>query len=323
MTHRYLTNSKSYTIVLNTLYRTGGLSGTADFFFDWSRMEEDEYIMTVSLASGIQNLGLGYFPLILCTFLSGVSNTQTTVNTTIDQMAQISSYAGIGYLPAGFHSSGRVITLNSQNTPIYLRSRPHQNNFNVSLVRNYLTNLPVVMTDDVLYTFNFTPIKSYFTLKDEIVSKYRPYTFVLNSTNSLVGTSTTRTTTQFEVNWSVMPDTKYAIYWNFMTQKINIGNPIKFPFIYSNFLDSSTSYDFRGVSSSSSQNYLGYLRGYRAIAASTLFLYFNYSSPTYISKRPTKNLFDMWMINPTNGGTWADYSGQFSDFVLNLYFFPV
>lgn len=318
----------SYTLVLNTLDRTnsGAYSDEATFEFDWTRLDDDcEYMMKFAVMTQYMNLGVTTtFPIIKATFLGNVSNTITTVNPSV--IRDITNYCGIGFFPRGFRNTdGQIETYYDNNGGIYLRSRPTISPFTILIRRSDADNfLPTRPTTQIVYQFNFIPLKAYINTTSITTMNYKPRLVVLNGSNGTPATAGYFNNVTYEVNWAQMVDTPYRIKWNIQSEAMRLVQPIYQPYISVGAIEQANVYQFINASNQSLVgNIIGFTRSYRPSNTSWIFNYYSDANDVIIKGRPKKNIFEVKMIDPSTNGLWLDGNGLARTYVLNLWFIPL
>jgi len=318
----------SYTLVLNTADRTnsGGYSDEATFDFDWTRLDDDcEYMMKFAVMSQYMNISTSTtFPIIKATFLGNVSNNITTVTTTT--CADVTNYCGIGFFPRGFRNTdGQIETYYDNNGGIYLRSRPTISPFTILIKRSdFDLFLPTRPTADILYQFNFIPLKAYINTHSITTMNYKPRLVVLNGSNGSPVVSAVYNNVTYEVNWAQMEDVPYRIKWNLQSEAMRIVQPIYQPYISVGAIEQTNIYQYINATNQSLVgNIIGFTRSYRPSNTSWIFNYYSDANDVIIKGRPKKNIFQVKIINPSTNGLWVDTNGLARTYILNLYFIPL
>jgi hypothetical protein len=154
------------------------------------------------------------------------------------------------------------------------------------------------------------------------MDKNETYTFVFNSINN----KQTPSRAVFNVDWNVMPDQPYHVYFSYVGEVNNV-NGTQIPTIY---VSSLNGFDYkvynRNQQATSTQtNFLGLLR-YDLIGNNS-FIYsdFKTNPPVYVSGRPTTSdcivNISQNAISPTFGG-YQPLLNDLGDFILTLLFVP-
>lgn len=158
-------------------------------------------------------------------------------------------------------------------------------------------------------------------MNDTRLDKNKPYTFVFRSTYA--GTSSARQ--EINVDWSIMPDQPYMLYWSYVGEANNVDG-LRVPSIFASFMNSI--YQARPPTERTTAiqtQLLGLLR-YDFIGNNS-FIYADYKTnpPVYLPSRPMSNL---WRYDITEnaiqpvGLTYFPSANDLSPCVLTLLFVP-
>ncbi len=161
-------------------------------------------------------------------------------------------------------------------------------------------------------------------MNSNTVDKNEIYTFVFNSINN----KQTPSRAVFNVDWTVMPDQPYHVYFSYMGEVNNVnGNQI--PSIY---VSSLNGFDYKvynrnqqANSAPTQTNFLGLL--HYDFVGSNSFIYADFTNncPAYVSGRPTNSQciinISQNAISPNFGG-YQPLLNDLGEYILTLLFVP-
>jgi hypothetical protein len=132
--HQQIGREELYSIVLNSNDAT--ISGTDYLFsFDWSIIPDGNYLVHFSFNTATVNtVANPQIAMIYSTALSG-SNTFIATNQAGIASAQSSNFLGVAY-PYIVSTTSTLHAEDSTNPPVFLNSRPRNNQFSVSVLTN-------------------------------------------------------------------------------------------------------------------------------------------------------------------------------------------
>ena len=136
-----------FNIVLNSDVGTG-ITQNSNFFFDWSRIPDVPYHVSFSFTSAVATLTnttvANIFVDLGCsnTFLAGPSSGFNAYN---------SMYLG-SLTPSGTGANNYLWSAETDNPPIYLNGRPTNNNIQVQIHQNIITQMTDYTPAPVKYT---------------------------------------------------------------------------------------------------------------------------------------------------------------------------
>lgn len=150
-----------YSVVLNSNERVSGTVTNAIYSYDWSIFPANKKMKVTSLFnSGLVNLSASA-PIALLEIQLGQSHNYKVINSGTKSMTSNI----VGYLQSNTNTS--VTYLHGDNNslfPIYLDSRPLQNDFYVRIINNAST--PIAWTDGVSGILEYSIILSFEILDD-------------------------------------------------------------------------------------------------------------------------------------------------------------
>lgn len=140
-------SNEIYNIVFNSDLGTGATPNES-FFFDWSRIPNQPYYVSFTFMSAIVNLTNTYVANIFVdlgccnTFIASPSTSNTSYN---------SMYLG-SLRVSGTGASNYLMSSEPDNPPIYLKGRPTNNNINIQIHENLITQMTDYAPAPVRYT---------------------------------------------------------------------------------------------------------------------------------------------------------------------------
>lgn len=161
-------------------------------------------------------------------------------------------------------------------------------------------------------------------MNDTNIDKNETYTFIFNSLNNKVIPSRA----EFEIDWSVIPDQPYHVYFTYLGEVNNI-NGVNVPSIYVSSLNGNDikvyNQNQQPLSAPSQANFLGLLR-YDFIGNNS-FIYadFKNNPPVYIRGRPSSGKCVISITSNAVSPFFTAYVpllNDLNDFVLTMLFVP-
>jgi hypothetical protein len=149
----------SYPVVFNSSVGTmNSFIGNYSYYFDWTTIPEGEYLVNMSFITNanseneIKYAGNSIF-IDLGQYNQSVffASNQANFNIVNKNFVGMTLYSGINTLGQG---ACFPLYSNSNTTkPIYLKSRPKNNNVNIQILSDYSGQFPLNMNDDTLYNY--------------------------------------------------------------------------------------------------------------------------------------------------------------------------
>lgn len=145
----------------------------------------------------------------------------------------------------------------------------------------------------------------------------------LNTSNCTAQTaSNANNNKDYYVDWSQLPQGKYSVTWSLNASNNTFSTPIVLPFVY---VDLGTSNIFTTQSANapaSRTRCIGTLFISSSATLNCLYADTSTNPAFYLNSRPSNNVFNVSILNPT-GGYWVDKASTpiaIGDYVLNLSF---
>jgi hypothetical protein len=128
---------KIYNIVLNSANGNGTDNTQLKYFFDWARLPEGRYKLTVNFVSGL----ITTTNATLCQIFTDMCQTDSFfASNPYSTTSQSYSFSYLGTCQFTGTGANNALTLdNNSNMPIYLSHRPQNNIFTVCLLNNNAT----------------------------------------------------------------------------------------------------------------------------------------------------------------------------------------
>ena len=154
--HQQIGREELYNIVLNSNDAT--ISGTDYLFsFDWSIIPDGNYLVHFSFNTATVNtVANPQIAMIYLTALSG-SNTFIATNQAGIASAQSSNFLGVAY-PYIVSTTSTLHAEDSTNPPVFLNSRPRNNQFSVSVLTNASAPTPYPSLPAWILTLQLRPL---------------------------------------------------------------------------------------------------------------------------------------------------------------------
>jgi hypothetical protein len=150
-----IANEELYSVVLNSNNAT--VSGTDYLFsFDWSVIPDGNYLVHFSFnTSTLNTVANPQIAMIYCDALSG-SNTYIASNQADRASAQTTTLLGIAY-PYIVSTASTLHAEDSTNPPVFLNTKPRNNQFSVSILTNAASPTPYPSFPAWVLTLQFKP----------------------------------------------------------------------------------------------------------------------------------------------------------------------
>lgn len=317
--------SKTYNVTFNTTYQLAGVAEyNCQFFFDWSQLEENEYLVEISVNSGAFDTSTTVsLPLIRTTIFGSSCQTMTTNNATIFPNAN--QFLGGMFQSFGYSTEGRQTCYYNQNCPTYISSRPQNNTFWIDLMRNDAVNS--FFTDsnnfnEFDYLLTFTPLTEKLKCYGIRTITKVPQSILIISGNTSTGDVSNYCT--FNLDLGRIKEGKYNMYTTFYTETVRLGNGNIYPLVKSNIFELNNNYITSGVGACSYSNVICLPITY-TISSTVNFLYSNYynGSPIAVNPKSGNSSFYVKLENAETGALWLDGNGLSPAWWMTLFLLPI
>ena len=150
------------------------------------------------------------------------------------------------------------------------------------------------------------------------------YCFQLTSNNCTASTaSNANNNKEYYVDWSQLPQGKYAVTWTMNASNNTFGSPIVTAFVHADLETSNTFLTTNTNYPATRTRCIGSLFvGYSTSALNSLYADLSTNPPIYLNSRPSDNVFNVSILTNT-GALWLDKATTpiaIRDYVLNLNF---
>jgi hypothetical protein len=159
-----------------------------------------------------------------------------------------------------------------------------------------------------------------FTNDKNVSLKNQSFNLIVNSMNNVSNLSPI-TSLDYYFDWSQIPDIPYNVHMCYMGELNDLSTGADLAMIYINLGCKQLVYECNQYNTSSSSNFIGFLRPERYVTSSYLYAEDITNPPIYISGRPNNNVFTVQILNNL-GAAYVPTTGALAPYVINLKFVP-
>lgn len=324
-------SDRGYSLFFRSLNELTGDNFNGTWFYDWNQLPENEYLLFTSFTSRSVNFSTALpMPMIYCSAIN--AKTSTSQNATVQNYPM--EYIG-SPINNMYETANVQFNIHENSLPVYLPSRPSNNNFNIRFVASN-SDAEFAITAQQFYwvlQLNFVPYKQPTYMLNTTVfqneSDPRPFSVILNSVNGTV--LDTNSYIQFEYNWANHikignPYQEYNASFQFISMAQNMANTGQPAIIESDIYNSSSNFivNYDGASNNFNSLQIGVVGApsYEALSS----LYSNkFDNQAIRTILPTKNIFYIKLLDfdVSTYQLWTPVTGATNDWVMVFYFNPI
>ena len=297
---------------------------STDYNVDWSAFLPDNTAFLVYVSANSESVQFNTAlpnPMVYSDFLNAQQH--ITNNATIGaNPGQLLCCPTARYMGGGSTENFYVSEYN--RVPLYISSRPTNNNFNVKILQSTTNNVFTVTSGNIKFSFSILFEEYKPVMYKSIRSKATPFSVVVNSANGLQ--INTKSFIQYNYQWSnhynVDPSQEYIMTFSLQTMGMGIGNTDSEITVETDLMNSSSSY----ICSNTWGNQISQQLGTLTSPTITTMTPMGGSTMTNNPVRtlmPVSNTFNVRLYDYRTTTLFAPLGGPMEDYILLLQFLPL